>query len=66
MGGGGAHGRAAWSFVALALGGRDFPGWDAGIGNPVASVALGESDPEVEANGDSPEQAVARLMEKLG
>jgi hypothetical protein len=52
--------------VTLAPGRLDFRGWVAGIGNPVASVALGESDPEVEANGDSPEQAVARLMEKLG
>ena len=59
------EGRALGPLAALAPGRRD-PGWVAGIGNPVASVALGESDPEVEANGDSPEQAVARSMEKLG
>jgi len=52
--------------VALAPGRRDFRGWVAGIGNPVASVALGESDPEVEANGDSPQQGCSKVNGEAG
>ena len=51
--------------AALAPGRRD-PGWVAGIGNPVASVALGESDPKVEANGDSPEQGCSKVNGEAG
>lgn len=39
--------------------------WIAGVGNPSQWVALGESEPEVEAKGGSPREAVLALIEKL-
>jgi hypothetical protein len=40
-------------------------GWNAGIGNPVTCVALGESSPEYSAIGETPEEAVRNLLEEL-
>lgn len=57
--------------IAKKTGNKEFalfyedPGWRAEIGNPVTCVSLGESVGTFFATGDTPEEAVGKLLQEL-